>query len=547
MAKISLPTVTNGNNISTLNSNFSKIADALNNSVLYRKNPVGEPNQLLNDLDINGHSLLNVGQVDADKIVLAGTDIQDTLDNSVSQSATYAQLAQNSAASAAASASQAARQWTIALNVNDFGASTSATDNTAAFNAWWTAVKVQKRAGYIPTGRYRFTQALTLDMAGLADTGVKIFGDGQHSSILDFSAVGSGTALFLTMSDNGGACFYSSFRDFGVQGNTSGILVQLGKQDFSDAINSFEFSNLWLGNNYASGSPIVLQLNYVLASKFDNVVAAGNHTGSSVQLRAAAFCTFIGGAATWGNIGMEMPTAGFGTVAGNNFIGMDFEENLSVHVQITSVNAHDNVWRGGTFVYNIGTQYGVNATAGSRNVFEGIFTNTTNGTAAFGNFCNASAGVGFDKSFGLMSNLNPGNPSFSAYLTANQSLSAGTWTKVAFNATHYQNNNGFNTATGRFTAPVPGLYRFNGVAVVNATNASNNTGYAALYQNGSNVRAQGYGIPSGTNFIGLGVDALLVMSVNDYVEFWTNIPATSGTPSIGSGATNSYFNCQFIG
>lgn len=59
MSKIVLPTVTNSANLSTLNSNFQAIANALNNQVLYRDNPDGEPNQLLTPVDTNGQAILN--------------------------------------------------------------------------------------------------------------------------------------------------------------------------------------------------------------------------------------------------------------------------------------------------------------------------------------------------------------------------------------------------------------------------------------------------------------------------------------------------------
>lgn len=76
MSKITLPTVTNGQNISTVNSNFAAIQDALNNHVLYRDNPSGEPNQMMQDLDMNGKSLLNIGSISAQTISLEdGTDL----------------------------------------------------------------------------------------------------------------------------------------------------------------------------------------------------------------------------------------------------------------------------------------------------------------------------------------------------------------------------------------------------------------------------------------------------------------------------------------
>lgn len=58
--KTSLTTITNAQNVSAINDNFSKIQDALNNGVLWRENPVGEANQMENLLDMNGNRVINV-------------------------------------------------------------------------------------------------------------------------------------------------------------------------------------------------------------------------------------------------------------------------------------------------------------------------------------------------------------------------------------------------------------------------------------------------------------------------------------------------------
>lgn len=43
-----------------VNANFDIIKNELDNKVLYRDNPDGEPNQMLSDLDLNGNRLLNL-------------------------------------------------------------------------------------------------------------------------------------------------------------------------------------------------------------------------------------------------------------------------------------------------------------------------------------------------------------------------------------------------------------------------------------------------------------------------------------------------------
>lgn len=71
MAKISISNLSSGfNSTTTLNNAFDAIEGELNNKVLYRDNPSGEPNQMEQDLDMNGFNILNAGGVE-----VGGVDI----------------------------------------------------------------------------------------------------------------------------------------------------------------------------------------------------------------------------------------------------------------------------------------------------------------------------------------------------------------------------------------------------------------------------------------------------------------------------------------
>lgn len=61
--KITLNDVTNIDALSVINDNFDRIEQELQNKVLYRNNPSGQPNSISNDIDMNGNDLLNVGDV----------------------------------------------------------------------------------------------------------------------------------------------------------------------------------------------------------------------------------------------------------------------------------------------------------------------------------------------------------------------------------------------------------------------------------------------------------------------------------------------------
>lgn len=73
--KISLNTVSQTNSISTINSNFTKLAEELQDKVLYRNNPIGEPNEVESDLDMNGNSLYNAEIIQTSSLTVDGKDV----------------------------------------------------------------------------------------------------------------------------------------------------------------------------------------------------------------------------------------------------------------------------------------------------------------------------------------------------------------------------------------------------------------------------------------------------------------------------------------
>ena len=69
MAKITLPDITSGFSSTTqLNNAFNSLETELQNKVLYRNNPEGEPNQMEGNLDMNGNSIINAGAVEVNGV-----------------------------------------------------------------------------------------------------------------------------------------------------------------------------------------------------------------------------------------------------------------------------------------------------------------------------------------------------------------------------------------------------------------------------------------------------------------------------------------------
>lgn len=69
MAKISISNISSGfASTAALNNAFDAIETELNNKVLYRLNPEGEPNEMEQDLDLNGYKILNASSIEVNGV-----------------------------------------------------------------------------------------------------------------------------------------------------------------------------------------------------------------------------------------------------------------------------------------------------------------------------------------------------------------------------------------------------------------------------------------------------------------------------------------------
>lgn len=78
MSKIDLDPITSGYNLSKINANFQKVEDELNNKVLYRNPPAGEPNSMSSNLDMNSRSILNANKISSSVLELGGVQVVPT-------------------------------------------------------------------------------------------------------------------------------------------------------------------------------------------------------------------------------------------------------------------------------------------------------------------------------------------------------------------------------------------------------------------------------------------------------------------------------------
>lgn len=187
MAKTTSTTVTSGFNSSTvLNTNFTRLDAELNDKVLYRNNPAGEPNQMENDIDLNSNDLLNVNQVDTTSLKIGGTLVTTTAMtlNDASEIA-YDQGDTGSVATTV----EVKLQESVSLK--DFGAvGDGVTDDTTKIQSALDSGN-SSVAATTTNGSYLYSAKLTIP----SDTVV----DGQGSTI---SSTYSGTQVDLSGSSN---------------------------------------------------------------------------------------------------------------------------------------------------------------------------------------------------------------------------------------------------------------------------------------------------------------------------------------------------------
>jgi len=128
-------------------------------------------------------------------------------------------------------------------------------------------------------------------------------------------------------------------------------------------------------------------------------------------------------------------------------------------------------------------------------------------------------------------------PSFSAYATANQSLTTSVSTKVILNAEEWDTASAFDSTTNyRFTPAVAGYYHFDAMCRVTSATAMTDT-WIALYKNGAVYkRSMEFG---NANVMTNGQIVLSEMAYmngsTDYIELYVLIAGTSTSLDNTSG------------
>jgi hypothetical protein len=135
-------------------------------------------------------------------------------------------------------------------------------------------------------------------------------------------------------------------------------------------------------------------------------------------------------------------------------------------------------------------------------------------------------------------------PAFSAYMSANQTVTTGVTTKVILNTETFDTNNNFDSTTNyRFTPTVAGYYQFNGTLYGQAT-----TNMAAIYvQISKNGTLYQYGVIQNITVAtlpqGLTINSLIYLNGStDYVELFGTIIGTGTCSFTAASGSVNYFN-----
>ena len=132
------------------------------------------------------------------------------------------------------------------------------------------------------------------------------------------------------------------------------------------------------------------------------------------------------------------------------------------------------------------------------------------------------------------------NPGVIAWRVKRTSGDVGANTDVVFNLVQVSQGGGYSTSTGRFTAPVAGIYFISFTGRANGTSAT----HMSFKKNGTEFQGFRSTSTGGTvGNVGMAASCVVDLAVNDYIQ----VRVKDGTMNGNEGLDDGMFSGYFIG
>lgn len=323
---------------------------------------------------------IKITELPASTTPLSGSEIVPLVQGGVTKRATVTQIGTVTATGTTTPRTLSDR-FADELNLRDFGAvGDGAADDTAAIQAWFSAVVASGKEGFAPAGTYKVTSPIVFDYVNCALSGFTLRGEGVQKTIFTSTITTAGAAAFSIVTSGGtvgtpAIGVYTKIYQIGFLSNFAGSTFRVGYQDFSDQQNLVRLE-CWISNSSDAAGANCLEMNscYGCNIEYNGGLGATANAGDNLRLRQCSFAHFfvsVGGTATAGppagvagtGVGIRI-TGGFNY--GNVFTAPDVEY-FDIGLKIDTSTAFRNTFIGGTWG-DFKTAV-VSATAGAENKF----------------------------------------------------------------------------------------------------------------------------------------------------------------------------------